>query len=94
MKNSKHILICTLLLLGSWMYGSAQEIKGLVFDLQSSQRLSDVLIENLQNKKSVRSNADGSFTIPGQKMITWCCTPKATSETPLSYTRTACHEST
>ncbi|MVZ62033.1 hypothetical protein [Sphingobacterium humi] len=67
MKNSKHILICTLLLLGSWMYGSAQEIKGLVFDLQSSQRLSDVLIENLQNKKSVRSNADGSFTIPGQK---------------------------
>lgn len=67
MKNSKHILICTLLLLGSWMYGSAQEIKGLIFDLQSSQRLSDVLIENLQNKKSVRSNADGSFTIPGQK---------------------------
>lgn len=67
MKNIKIIAFLTLILLGNIGIAVAQQIKGLVFDLENSQRLSEVLIENISNNKSTKTAADGSFTIDGKK---------------------------
>ncbi|MVZ65124.1 hypothetical protein GQF61_04615 [Sphingobacterium sp. DK4209] len=67
MKNIKIIAFLTLILLGNIGIAAAQQIKGLVFDLENSQRLSEVLIENISNNKSTKTAADGSFTIDGKK---------------------------
>src|SRR5690606_41590330 len=67
MKNLKKIYIIALLFVSNIGILSAQQIKGLVFDLESSQRLSDVQIENISNNKSTTSASDGSFTIDGKR---------------------------
>lgn len=67
MKSLKKIYIIALLLISNVGLLSAQQIKGLVFDLESSQRLSDVQIENISNNKSTTTASDGSFSIEGKK---------------------------
>lgn len=67
MKNIKIIAFLALILLGNIGIVAAQQIKGLVFDLENSQRLSEVVIENMSNSKSTKTAADGSFTIDGKK---------------------------
>jgi len=44
----------------------AQEIKGVILDLENSKRVSSVKITNLRTQQEVNSDTEGNFTIPGQ----------------------------
>lgn len=44
----------------------SQEIKGIVYDLETSKKLSDVQIKNLRTNEQVKTDLQGNFTIPGQ----------------------------
>ncbi|WP_380900884.1 hypothetical protein [Sphingobacterium suaedae] len=45
---------------------NAQEVKGIVHELESSQRLKDVVVKNLRTQQEARSDADGNFSIGAQ----------------------------
>ncbi|SDK99752.1 Uncharacterised protein [Sphingobacterium mizutaii] len=55
-----------MLLLGSITFSFAQEIKGIVYDLETSRKLPDVQIKNLRTNDMVKSDLQGNFTIPGK----------------------------
>lgn len=44
----------------------AQEIKGIVHELESSQRLRDVTVKNLRTNETAKTDTEGNFTISGQ----------------------------
>src|SRR5690606_1382979 len=45
----------------------AQQIKGIVFDLENSQRINEVQIKNLRTNQVTLTDNQGNFTIDGQK---------------------------
>lgn len=55
-----------MLLLNSITFSFAQEIKGIVYDLETSRKLPDVQIKNLRTNDMVKSDLQGNFTIPGK----------------------------
>lgn len=69
MKNKilRHALLLFLLLcgFGTPLSVNAQEIKGIVYELESSQRLRDVTVKNLRTNQTTQTDTEGSFTIPG-----------------------------
>ncbi|TYR33279.1 hypothetical protein FXV77_17590 [Sphingobacterium phlebotomi] len=44
---------------------NAQEIKGIVHELESSQRLRDVVVKNLRTNETTQTDAEGNFMISG-----------------------------
>ncbi|WP_139185431.1 MULTISPECIES: hypothetical protein [Sphingobacterium] len=66
MKIHKNLLLMVMLLLGSITFSFAQEIKGIVYDLETSRKLPDVQIKNLRTNDMVKSDLQGNFTIPGK----------------------------
>lgn len=44
----------------------AQEVKGIVHELESSQRIKDVKVKNLRTKEETKTDSQGNFTIGGQ----------------------------
>ncbi|WP_133166408.1 hypothetical protein [Sphingobacterium haloxyli] len=44
---------------------NAQEIKGIVHELESSQRLREVTVKNLRTNETTETDVEGSFTISG-----------------------------
>ena len=55
-----------MLFFGSILNLSAQEIKGVISDLESSQKLKDVKIKNLRTNEQTTSDVEGKFSIKGQ----------------------------
>lgn len=51
--------------LGLSLSVKAQEIKGIVHELESSQRLSGVTVKNLRTGQATQTDADGNFLISG-----------------------------
>lgn len=45
---------------------SAQEIRGIVHELESSQRVQSVIVKNLRTDAETKTDARGSFQIPGE----------------------------
>lgn len=45
---------------------NAQEIKGIVHELESSERLRDVVVKNLRTNEMTHTDVEGNFTISGQ----------------------------
>jgi len=66
MNINKNILLIVMLLLGNITISFSQEIKGIVYDLETSKKLSDVQIKNLRTNQEVKTDMQGNFTIPGQ----------------------------
>lgn len=66
MKIHKNLLLMVMLLLNSITFSFAQEIKGIVYDLETSRKLPDVQIKNLRTNDMVKSDLQGNFTIPGK----------------------------
>ncbi|WP_185217890.1 hypothetical protein [Sphingobacterium mizutaii] len=66
MKIHKNLLLLVMLLLGNITISLAQEIKGIVYDLETSKKLPDVLIKNLRTNDQVKTDLQGNFTIPGK----------------------------
>ncbi|WP_313515703.1 hypothetical protein [Sphingobacterium sp.] len=66
MKIHKNLLLLVMLLLGNITISFAQEIKGIVYDLETSKKLPDVLIKNLRTNDQVKTDLQGNFTIPGK----------------------------
>src|SRR5690606_35433813 len=69
-KNSRNIRMHNLFLailfaLGLSLSVKAQEIKGIVHELESSQRLSGVTVKNLRTGQATQTDADGNFLISG-----------------------------
>ena len=69
MKNIKFAIplkfLFLLLALGSGYSSSAQDIvKGIVHELQSSERLRDVTVKNLRTNETTQSDIEGNFSIP------------------------------
>lgn len=67
MKIKNFIAIIILLISGSFTETYAQQIKGIVFDLESSQRINEVQITNLRTKDVTVTDNQGNFSIDGQK---------------------------
>lgn len=67
MRTIKEILLMVILLFAGMTLSFAQDIKGIVIDLKSDKRISDVQIKNIRTNKETKSDAQGNFTIPGQK---------------------------
>lgn len=67
MKHIKEIYLTVLLLLGSWTLSLAQDIKGIVIDLQRDARISGVQIKNLRTNQETKTDAQGNFSIPGNR---------------------------
>src|SRR5690606_33080997 len=69
MKNNilRRALLLFLLLygFGAILSVNAQEIKGIVYELESSQRLRDVAVKNLRTNQITQTDTEGNFTIPG-----------------------------
>lgn len=55
----------TLVLLSWSSLAFSQEIKGIVFDLESSERLVNIKVINLSNKETVATDGQGNFSIKG-----------------------------
>ncbi len=66
MKIHKNLLLLVMLLLGNITLSFAQEIKGIVYDLETSKKLPDVLIKNLRTNDQVKTDLQGNFMIPGK----------------------------
>lgn len=62
-----HVFLFVLLLSGLAFSFSlqAQEIKGIVHELESSQRLREVAVKNLRTNETAQTDRDGNFTIGG-----------------------------
>lgn len=45
---------------------NGQEIKGIVYELESSQRLRDVAVKNLRTNETTQTDIEGNFTLSGQ----------------------------
>ena len=67
MKIKQIIGITILLISGCFTQTFAQQIKGIVFDLETSQRINEVQIKNLRTNKQTVTDNQGNFTIDGQK---------------------------
>lgn len=65
MKDLKKLCILTVLFISIVTTLRAQEIKGIVHELNSSERLKDVTVKNLRTNDKVTSNGDGEFLISG-----------------------------
>lgn len=66
MKNVRYkITTLIIALVSCFGIARAQEIKGIVFDLESSERLRNVTVKNLNNKQEVETDPEGNFTIAG-----------------------------
>ncbi|WP_146113666.1 hypothetical protein [Sphingobacterium gobiense] len=50
---------------GTGLVVNAQEIKGIVHELESSQRLREVTVKNLRTNKTTETDVEGNFTISG-----------------------------
>ncbi len=61
----KSVILCMGILFVS-LSGYAQQIKGIVHELESSQRLKDVTVKNLRTQQETRTDADGNFVIEGK----------------------------
>jgi len=66
MKINKKIFFIVMLLLGNITFSFSQEIKGIVYDLETSKKLSDVKIKNLRTNEEVKTDMQGNFTISGK----------------------------
>ncbi|WP_344676038.1 hypothetical protein [Sphingobacterium kyonggiense] len=67
MRNLKEIYLTVMLLLGSMTFSFAQDIKGIVIDLKNDKRISEVEIKNLRTNQQTKSDAQGNFSIPGNR---------------------------
>ncbi|MGO1243411.1 MAG: hypothetical protein ACTJHT_04280 [Sphingobacterium sp.] len=65
MEYLKKISILTIVLICSLTSINAQQLKGIVHELNSSERLQDVIVKNLRTNNEVTSNRDGEFLIDG-----------------------------
>lgn len=43
-----------------------QQVKGIVYELESSQKLKAVLVKNLRTNEKTETDGDGNFSIPGE----------------------------
>lgn len=59
------LLLVVLLALGLNLSANAQEIKGIVHELESSQRLRGVTVKNLRTGQATQTDVDGNFLISG-----------------------------
>lgn len=69
MKNISYLVPLFFLLLfgiGFSFSANAQEIKGIVHELESSQRLREVTVKNLRTNETTETDAEGNFTISGK----------------------------
>lgn len=69
MKNISYLVSLFFLLLfgiGFSLSVNAQEIKGIVHELESSQRLREVTVKNLRTNETTETDAEGNFTISGK----------------------------
>lgn len=62
-KTFLSITIISLLLLTSGLSVVGQELKGVVYDLQNSNKLRGILVKNLNNNKQTETDSDGNFKI-------------------------------
>lgn len=62
--SSSFLLVATFFFLPST--STAQDIKGIVHELESSQRIPHVLVKNLRTNHSTETDKEGNFKIPGQ----------------------------
>lgn len=60
-----NLFLAILFALGLSLSVKAQEIKGIVHELESSQRLSGVTVKNLRTGQATQTDADGNFLISG-----------------------------
>ncbi|MCC2597963.1 carboxypeptidase-like regulatory domain-containing protein [Sphingobacterium sp. FBM7-1] len=60
-----NLFLAVLFSLGLSLSVKAQEIKGIVHELESSQRLSGVTVKNLRTGQATQTDADGNFLISG-----------------------------
>lgn len=65
MEYLKKISILTIVLICSLTSSKAQQLNGIVHELNSSKRLQDVIVKNLRTNNEVTSNRDGEFVIDG-----------------------------
>lgn len=61
-----YVIATILLVFGGLNTLDAQEIKGIVHDLETSERARGVSVQNLRTKERVETDADGNFSIAGQ----------------------------
>lgn len=69
MKNISYLVSLFFLLLfgiGFSFSVNAQEIKGIVHELESSQRLREVTVKNLHTNETTETDTEGNFTISGK----------------------------
>ena len=66
MKINKNLWLIVMLFLGNITISFGQEIKGIVYDLETSKRIPEVQIKNLRTNDEVKSDLQGNFTIPGK----------------------------
>lgn len=66
MEKIKGICIVVVLLCCNMAASFAQEIKGIVYDLETSKKLGEVEIKNLRTKDITKTDLQGNFTIPGK----------------------------
>lgn len=66
MNLNKNIFLMVMLLFSSITISLGQEIKGIVYDLETSKKLPDVQIKNLRTNQEVKTDMQGNFTIPGE----------------------------
>lgn len=60
-----NLFLAVLFSLGLSLSVKAQDIKGIVHELESSQRLSGVTVKNLRTGQATQTDADGNFLISG-----------------------------
>jgi len=86
MKNLKHFFSLIVLLSCSISGIYAQQIKGIVHELESSERLKDVVVKNLSTNKEATTNIDGEFSIDGatNDLLTFA-QPGYTTDTAFIY---------
>lgn len=68
-KQIQHYAFLSFLLfsgLGGTFSVNAQDIKGIVHELESSERLREVSVKNLRTDETTRTDAEGNFTIQGE----------------------------
>ncbi len=65
MKNVKKICILTILFICTLTGIRAQQLKGIIHELKTSERLKDVVVKNLRTNDEATSTIDGEFVIDG-----------------------------
>lgn len=58
--------LLTVLMIGSVSYSNAQTIKGIVHELESSQRVRSVTVKNLRTNQEVDTDQEGQFQLEGK----------------------------